>query len=96
MTEYEYILTHEGVWYCLCYDIDDGLRWPLLHIPPYDSDYTWTAALRAAYLITDGPDQEGPWKEVPLEDLPSKPTEEDVLDRYQEGVWYEECQARCR
>jgi hypothetical protein len=96
MTEYEYILTHDGERYCLYYDIDDGLRGPLSRVPPRDSDYTWVAALRAAYLITSTPDQEGPWKEVPLEDLPSKPLESDVLDSYHEGVWYEQCQARCR
>ena len=97
--EHEYTHTHGEKQYRLFYDIDDGLRGPLRG-PPRDSDYNWTITLAEAWDVTgldlsDPADHEH-WKAVSLEDLPSRPAEEDVLDEYHESAWYEQCQARSR
>ena len=88
--EHEYTYPHGEKQYLLFYDIDDGVRcWPLL---PRDSDYNWTITLAEAWDVTgldlsDPADHEH-WQAVPLEDLPSRPAKEDVLDEYHEDAWY--------
>jgi hypothetical protein len=88
--EYKYDHTHGEKQYLLFYDIDDGLRW--WGGPPLDSDYNWTITLAEAWDVTgldlsDPADHEH-WKAVPLEDLPSRPAKEDVLDEYHHDAWY--------
>ena len=85
MSEYRYNHKHGKKQYCLVYEI--GCR---LHRHSYDM--TWTATLEEAWDVTgldpSDPAEEERWKAVRLEDLPSKPAEQDVLD--EESEFYSE------
>jgi len=84
MSEYRYIHTHGDQQYCLVYETECRL-----HRHSYDT--TWTVTLEEAWNVTgfdpDDPAQEEHWKAVRLEDLPSRPTEQDVLDREASDNW---------
>ena len=85
MSEYRYIYTHGDQQYCLIYETE-------CHFHRHSYDATWTATLEEAWNVTgldpDDPAQEERWKAVRLEDLPSRPAEQDVLDREAEDNDY--------
>ena len=80
--EHEYTHTHGDKRYRLFYIIECRL-----HRNSYNT--TWSATLEGAYDVTgfDNPDEDERWTEVRFEDLPSRPTEQDVIDSYSEDAW---------
>jgi len=88
MSEYRYIHTHGDQQYCLVYETGWAF---IVDRQGRDGRCSWTATLEEAWNVTgldlDDPAQEEHWKAVRLEDLPSRPAEQDVLDQEASDDW---------